>query len=101
MTGSYIQTAQTAKPGDCIYYQVVATNTGTTSQKNVSITDAAPGYTTLQTSPAVTCASTTLATGSTTVTSGGTAPIVTCGSATNELPVGGSLTMTYVVRIND
>jgi uncharacterized repeat protein (TIGR01451 family) len=103
MTGSYIQTAQTAKPGDCIYYQVVATNTGTTSQKNVSISDAAPGYTTLQTSPAVaaTCSSSTLAAGSTAVAVGGTAPIVTCGSATNELPVGGSLTMTYVVRIND
>jgi trimeric autotransporter adhesin len=96
-TGSYTQAAQVAKPGDCVYYQVVATNIGATPQSNVSISDAAPNYTTLQTSPAAGCTSTTLTSG--TVAAGGTSPIVTCGG-TNVLPPGGSVTLTYVVRIN-
>jgi trimeric autotransporter adhesin len=101
MSGSYTQQAQAAKPGDCIYYQVVATNIGATPQANVLISDAAPTYTSLQTSPAVTCSSTGMKTqqltNSSAITSGVT---VMCGSTSNELAPGGTVTLTYVVRIN-
>lgn len=43
---SFIQGAQFAKPGECIVYKVVATNTGTASVSNLEVNDATPPYTT-------------------------------------------------------
>ncbi|MDI3381560.1 beta strand repeat-containing protein [Xenophilus aerolatus] len=47
------------KPGQCIVYQVVATNQGTAPVSNLSINDALPAYTSLTgaTQPAVQCSS--------------------------------------------
>lgn len=43
---AFVQTAQNAKPGECIVYKVIATNTGTASVSNLEINDATPPYTT-------------------------------------------------------
>lgn len=43
---SFIQGAQSAKPGECIVYKVVATNTGTASVSSLEVNDATPPYTT-------------------------------------------------------
>ncbi|MGJ7487760.1 beta strand repeat-containing protein [Variovorax sp. LT2P21] len=89
------------KPGECIVYQVKATNEGTSPVTNLAINDAAPAYTSLTgaTQPANQC----VATGIT-----GTAPVyaqsataVSCGSAINTVSPSGSATLTFAVRINN
>jgi uncharacterized repeat protein (TIGR01451 family) len=45
-TDSYAMTALTQKPGECIWYKVVATNEGDASVTNVVINDATPTFTT-------------------------------------------------------
>ncbi len=93
----------TAKPGDCLMFKAVATNVGTTSSTNVSLSDAVGAYTTwAATQPAagIACAST--GTGSpvlSTVASGAPAGTTfSCGAAT--LPPGGTLTLRFAEQIN-
>lgn len=43
---AFAQAAQSAKPGECIVYKVIAINTGTASASNLEINDATPPYTT-------------------------------------------------------
>lgn len=43
-----------AKPGQCLIYQVIATNQGATAVTNVSISDATPTYTTMSTAASCT-----------------------------------------------
>jgi uncharacterized repeat protein (TIGR01451 family) len=91
--------AQSAAPGDCLYYQVVVTNNGSAPVTNVSVTDNAPAYTTLSTAPAPTCASTGL-TGTAAALSNPTSTSVSCGSTANELAPGGTLTLQFAVELN-
>ncbi|AIY42889.1 hypothetical protein LT85_3731 [Collimonas arenae] len=101
-TASSFSTAPlTAKPGNCIIYQVVATNQGTAPISNMIVNDAVPAYTALAaTQPATKCVSTgttpVLANANYTV-NGTTA--VSCGTATTVNP-GGSATLTFQVQIN-
>ncbi|MEO0465540.1 MAG: hypothetical protein AAF216_03275 [Pseudomonadota bacterium] len=44
--GAFTQTASTAAPGECIVWQVVATNSGVDTISNVNITDAVPAFST-------------------------------------------------------
>lgn len=90
---------QTAAPGDCLYYEVVATNNGASPVSNVSISDAAPAYTTLAATPAGTCASAGLTgTAAALTTSGST---VSCGSTANTLAPGGTLTLRFATQLQN
>ena len=87
------------KPGGCILYEVTATNDGVAAVSNLTINDAAPAYTTLSaTQPVVKCAAINLS---------GTAPAyssagktVSCGSSSNSVNPGGSVTLDYSVIID-
>lgn len=50
---SYSTDPKTAKPGDCVFYKVTATNVGSAEAKNVVISDVVPSYTTLTQSSAL------------------------------------------------
>jgi uncharacterized repeat protein (TIGR01451 family) len=50
----YAATAITAKPAQCIDYQITVTNTGSSNATAVVVSDATPTYTTLSTAPATT-----------------------------------------------
>jgi trimeric autotransporter adhesin len=45
---AYVTTDLKAKPGECVYYRIVATNEGNADAKSVTITDMVPSYTVLQ-----------------------------------------------------
>ena len=86
------------KPGQCVIYQVIATNQGSGPVSNVSIGDAVPAFTTLSTSqPAAQCVSVGV-TG--TPVFANTAATVSCGSAVNTVAPGGTVTLTYAVKVN-
>ena len=91
----------TARPGQCVIYQVLATNQGTSPVTNMSISDVAPGYTHLagatQLAPAAACVSAAgTAAGSTFVATG---DAVKCGPAAT-VPPGGTLMLTFAVKID-
>lgn len=99
--GAFAATPLSLKPGECIVYQVTATNEGTSPVTNIAINDAVPAFTSLTgaTQPAAQC----VATGIT-----GTAPVyaqtataVSCGSTGNTVAPSGSATLTFAVRINN
>ncbi|MCU4121416.1 beta strand repeat-containing protein [Variovorax sp. N23] len=99
--GAFAATPLSLKPGECIVYQVKATNEGSSPVTNIAINDAVPAYTSLTgaTQPANQC----VATGIT-----GTAPVyaqsataVSCGSTGNTVSPSGSATLTFAVRINN
>ncbi|WP_295531957.1 hypothetical protein [uncultured Pseudacidovorax sp.] len=92
-----------AKPGECVVYQVTATNQGTSTVSNLNLSNAIPAYTTLDTSQAPTCASTGISpafTNPTGLTNASTA--VTCGNGTTATTVqpGGTATLTFQVKLN-
>jgi trimeric autotransporter adhesin len=62
---SYVTTQVNAKPGECVTYEVVATNLGATSVTSVTISDATPSYTKLRGTTVPTCSSATTITPST------------------------------------
>lgn len=92
-----------AKPGDCIVYRAIVTNNGAAPVKNVSLHDTVPPYTTYDASqPTVRCEASQLSGTAPTVAapaSGGVGA-VTCGSTTNQLNPGGTITLRFRVRIN-
>lgn len=93
-----------AKPGQCIVYKVVATNEGAAPVTNVTINDSVPVYTThagaTQPPAGTDCASTGL-TGTAVALSTTGAPVtaVSCGSTSNELSPGGSVTLRFAVQV--
>ena len=89
-----------AAPGDCVYYEVVATNNGVAPVRNVSITDAAPVYTTLEATPTA-CEPLGFGTGSEFGAQANLSTnIVTCrSSGDNTLNPGGNLTLRFRVQI--
>jgi uncharacterized repeat protein (TIGR01451 family) len=105
-TPVFVQVALPVKPGDCIVYQVVATNTGAAPVTNVVLSDAMPAYTAYNaTQPASQCVGS-AATGVvgtpalTLVGSGTAATSVSCGATTGlTLNPQGSLTMYYAVQV--
>lgn len=89
-----------ASPGNCIVYLSRVRNNGIAPVTNVSLHDVVPPYTVLDASqPAVVCESSGLAPAVTsTLTQSGST--LKCGSATNALQPGGTITLRYRVRIN-
>jgi len=90
----------TAKPGDCIVYQIVATNEGAAPVTNLAINDAIPAYTTLALvgQPTPQCASTGLS--GTALAPASSATAVSCGSTGNTVAPSGTATLTFAVKIN-
>jgi len=87
------------KPGQCIVYQVVATNEGIVPVTNIAINDALPAYTVLSAKqPALQCEAPGI--GGTTPVFASTATAVSCGSAANTVAPGGKVTLTFAVQIN-
>ncbi|PIT72143.1 DUF11 domain-containing protein [Limnohabitans sp. G3-2] len=99
---SLVTASQTAKPGDCVYYEVVATNNSAAPVRDVSLNDAAPAQTTLvSSSPAPSCSATGLTSG-TSITATPANNGVSCGtSGTNTLAPGGSITLKFAIQINN
>jgi uncharacterized repeat protein (TIGR01451 family) len=90
----------TARPGQCLFYDVVATNEGAAPVTNVTVSDSVPPYTALNgAQPAVQCVSTGLTGTAVTYAASGTS--VSCGSAANTLAPGGTVSLNFVVRIDN
>jgi hypothetical protein len=99
--GTQVQTNLTAKPGQCVVYQVTATNQGTSTVSNLAIKDAVPAYTSLTTTqPATKCASTGVSPAMNNSNYSNDANSVTCGGGTNSMQPGGTMTLTFQVQIN-
>lgn len=93
-TGSttYSTASLSAKPGECVLYQITVTNVGSANALSVAVSDSTPTYTTLSTAPATTVG--TIASGAPAV--GGT------GSFTADvgtLTPGQSAVVTFGVKI--
>jgi len=98
---AFSATALSLKPGQCIVYQITATNEGTSPITNIAINDAVPAYTSLTgaTQPATQCVSTGVT--GTALAYAQTATAVSCGSAANTVTPSGTATLTFAVRINN
>jgi trimeric autotransporter adhesin len=94
-SGTMVASNIEAAPGDCIYYQVVATNNGAAPVANVSLSDAAPAYTTLQSTPAPTCTTSE----SDTVAAAPSGSTLSCGTVAELSPLG-TVTLRFAVRIS-
>lgn len=95
---TWSNTTRSVKPGGCIYYQVVATNTSASPVTDVNISTNAPLYTTVSATPTPTCDAVNLT--GTSVARGGSGTQVTCGSASNTLNPSGTVTLRYAVTVN-
>ncbi|BEP69287.1 MULTISPECIES: hypothetical protein [unclassified Variovorax] len=96
---AFTATSLQLKPGQCIVYQVVATNEGVVPVTNIAINDALPAYTVLSAKqPALQCEAPGI--GGTAPAFASTATAVSCGSAANTVAPGGKVTLTFAVQIN-
>ncbi|OEZ32504.1 DUF11 domain-containing protein [Variovorax boronicumulans] len=96
----FAATSLQLKPGQCIVYQVVATNEGVVPVTNIAINDALPAYTVLSAKqPALQCEAPGIG-GTTPPAFASTATAVSCGSAANTVAPGGKVTLTFAVQIN-
>ena len=92
-----------AKPGQCVVYQVTATNEGVAAIANLAINDALPNFTTLSipaNQPAAQCVASAggiTGTAPAYVASGAT---VSCGSTANSVNPGATLQLNFAVKIN-
>ncbi|MES2249068.1 MAG: hypothetical protein V4645_17440 [Pseudomonadota bacterium] len=97
---AFAATSLQLKPGQCIVYQVVATNEGVVPVTNIAINDALPAYTVLSAKqPALQCEAPGIG-GTTPPAFASTATAVSCGSAANTVAPGGKVTLTFAVQIN-
>ena len=101
-TTSFSGASFAVTPGQCIVYQIVATNEGTASVQNVSLNDAIPpntNYAGATQPPVLTaCATTGLTVG--TAAYVGNATTVSCGSNANTLVPGGTVTLRFAVQVS-
>jgi uncharacterized repeat protein (TIGR01451 family) len=99
VAGTFSAATFAVKPGQCVIYQVIATNQGSGPVSNVSIGDAVPAFTSLTgaTQPPAQCVPVGM-TG--TPVFANTVTTVSCGSAANTVAPGGTLTLTYAVKVN-
>jgi len=99
--GSFSSTAQSQKPGDCVWYKVVATNDGDANVTNVVINDATPTFTTYGGGGA--CTSTGSVTGTATISGAGSTVgstgAVKCATWTT-VPPSATTQLEFAVRIN-
>jgi uncharacterized repeat protein (TIGR01451 family) len=97
--GTFTTLSANASSGQCIIYQIVATNTGQTNVSNLTIADAAPPYTTYLTGYTTTSVNTcTLTGGAVTVTGGGTTGFT--AAFTGSMTPSCTATITFEVKLN-
>jgi uncharacterized repeat protein (TIGR01451 family) len=82
-----------AKPGQCVLYQITVTNVGSANATSVVVSDATPSYTTLSTTPATTVG--TIAAGAPSVGNAGTV-----SANVGTLTPSQSAVLTFGVKIN-
>lgn len=89
----------TLRPGQCLLYEVIATNQGLAPVNNVSISDAVPPNTNYAgaVQPASQCSSTNLT--GTAVAYANNGATVSCGSAVNVLSPSGTISLYFAVQI--
>ena len=92
------------KPGDCIVYQVQASNTGNSPVTNVVLSDAMPSYTNYNaTQPSLQCVATgnTGAPSLTQIGSGTATTSVSCSNTTTGVTLAplGTMTLYYAVQV--
>jgi uncharacterized repeat protein (TIGR01451 family) len=90
---TYSPTGVSAKPNQCVLYQITVTNAGVANATAVVVSDATPSFTTLSSAPATTVGS--IAGGAPAV--GGTGTI---NANVGTLTPGQSAVVTFGVRIN-
>jgi uncharacterized repeat protein (TIGR01451 family) len=90
---TYVTTTVSAKPGQCVDYQITVTNSGSTNATTVVVSDSTPTYTTLSTAAATTVG--TIAGGAPAV--GGTGTI---NANVGTLTPGLAAVVTFGVKIN-
>ena len=101
--GALTTTTFSVRAGTCVIYQVTGTNQGVAPVANVSLSDAIPAYTTYEgaTQPSTNCVSTGLSgTAIAFATTGTPVNTVSCGSTSNSLAPGGTVTTTFAVKVN-
>lgn len=91
-TTVYTPANLSAKPGECVLYQITTTNVGSANATAVVVSDSTPAYTTLSSAPATTVG--TIAAGAPAV--GGTGPV---SANTGTLIPGQSAVLTFGVRV--
>jgi uncharacterized repeat protein (TIGR01451 family) len=99
---AFAATPVSARPGQCIAYEVIATNEGASPVTNITVNDSVPPYTALGTAPlppATQCSSTGVT--GTAVAYAQTPSAVSCGSTSNTVAPGGTVTLRFGVRIDD
>ena len=99
--GAFAATMITSKPGECVIYEVTATNEGIASIANLVINDALPRFTSLTGAiqPTVQCTASAGVTGTAPVYAS-TGTTVSCGSAANSVTPGSTLKLSFAVRLN-
>lgn len=99
--GAYSSSAMSQKPGDCVWYRVVATNDGDANVTNVVINDATPTFTTFAGGGA--CTNSVGVTGTATISGAGSTVgstgAVKCGTWTT-VPPSATTQLEFAVRIN-
>ena len=98
ITGSYVDTAISAKPGTCVSYKVTATNEGSAAVTSLAIKDSTPNYTkfvTIATVSPKTSAGTTVAVQPANNTAG------SISTTPQNLTPTSSATLEFVVKIDD
>jgi uncharacterized repeat protein (TIGR01451 family) len=102
VTTSFGPNSVSVKPGDCLVYQVVATNTGNAPVKDVVLSDAIPAHTVYNaTQPATQCTATGATGGTPTFTTASGATLVSCGNASTGVTLAplGTMTLYYAVQV--
>jgi len=95
---TYTTGTASASSGQCVMYQIVATNTGTSAISGLAIADAAPSYTTYLTGTGTTANTCGLTGGTVTVTGGTTTPFT--AAFTGSMTSGCTATITFEVKLN-
>jgi len=100
--GTQVSNNLVAKPGQCVVYQVTATNQGNATVSNLTVNDAVPSYTSLHaTQPATQCVSSNVSPAMSNANYSAANNAVRCGSASNTMQPGGTMTLTFQVQINN
>ena len=93
--------ALSQKPGDCIVYEVIATNEGASNVSNIAINDAIPPSTNYAgaVQPTTQCTSSGVSPAPAFAPTGSPVTSVTCGGTANAIVPGGTITMRFAVQI--
>lgn len=93
--------ALSLKPGNCIVYEVIATNEGASNVSNIAINDAIPPSTNYAgaVQPTTQCTSSGVSPAPAFATSGSPVSSVSCGGSSNAIVPGGTITMRFAVQI--